>query len=286
MDPVERLWSHYNFIKNLQIKKNKARGPMKTSFEDWVLKDLRRMEKQRLLVPSSLPSSFSPPLQEQDMTKAWHDYAADFEEAPVGRGFYALQIYQWMKELRAFGRDPKHVLKVIRLEDLKLKSDNQQIPSRMLQEITDWLMLEGQSLYSSQAPTNETVDFSEGFRQRFETNYEKLGNPVLSRRTRQVLDAFYAPHNEMLGKLLGDKGWDYSARRQKEANANTTSSGTDSHQNTPMTWPSNTNPATSDGTFGPPYFLPSNFEDVIANDPCYHPPYSAMKPNKKKPAQG
>ena len=255
-DPVDRLWSHFNFIKNLQIKKNKARGPMKTSFEEWVLKDLKRMEKYKLLAPTGLPSEFHPPMQENNVMKAWHDYAADFEEAPVGRGFYALQIYQWMKELRAFGRDPKHVLKVIRLEDLKRKDNNQTVATRILQEITDWLMLERKTQSSKQDKHDEAVDFSQGFRQRFETNYEKLGNPILSQRTREWLNSFYAPHNQMMGRLLGDDGWDYSVN----------STGDNFKA---MVWP----PKDETNGAGNNFFFPSKLEDAIDNDPCYHYPY-------------
>jgi hypothetical protein len=260
-NPVDRLWSHYNFIKNLQIKKNKARGPMKTSFEEWVLQDLKRMEKYKLLAPLTNPSS-NPPMQEQEMIKAWHDYAADFEEAPVGRGFYALQIHQWMKELRAMGRDPKHVLKIIRLEDLKRKENNQTVATQMLHEITDWLMLENKMQSLQHDRQDEIVDYSHGFRQRFETNYEKLGNPILSIQTRNWLDAFYAPHNQMLGRLLGHEGWDYSVSGQVNSTGNYK----------PMVWPSS-NETSKEGSF----FLSSRTVDVIANDPCYHHPYKIGK---------
>ena len=56
------------------------------------------------------------PLRQSEMHRLWHDYAQEFTEGPIGRGIYALQLLEWMKELKNnFGRLPNHVLKIIRL---------------------------------------------------------------------------------------------------------------------------------------------------------------------------
>lgn len=258
-DPVDRLWSHFNFIKGLQLKYNKetnAKQPMmKMSFEDWVLKDLHRMKKRGLLAGSAAPWT---EMDEQSLIESWHDYAADFDESPVGRGFYGLQIYQWMKELRRIGRDPRHVLKVVRLEDLKSLDGSDAIkPRRILEEITDWLLLDGKG-DGSAISTNSAK--RQIFRQHMGTRYSKLGDPVLSNRTREWVDAFYAPQNAMLARLLGDERWDYSK----------TKGSTKSGETMPLVWPANEyeNNATIGGAKQTPIFAPSSYVDIAINDPC------------------
>ncbi|KAG7352900.1 sulfotransferase [Nitzschia inconspicua] len=249
-NPVDRLWSHFNFLKRLQMKSNFGSSPtMKLSFEDWVIKDLERMEKRGLLSKALPPSSQM--MNEQAMIQSWHDYTSDFSEGPVGRGFYALQLHQWMKELRRFGRDPKHILKVVRLEDLKgYVNGESEIPQRILGELVEWLLQDGIGSASSQhfQGTKKQV-----FRQHMDTRYDKLGDPVLSNRTREWLDMFYEPQNKMLAKVLGDKGWDYS-----------------SAASTPMVWPANDNAIIKNVSIKTSrLFSPSTKMDIVMNDPCY-----------------
>lgn len=258
-DPVDRLWSHFNFIKGLQLKYNKgtnAKQPMmKMSFEDWVLKDLRRMEMQGLLAGSTAPWT---EMDEQSLMESWHDYAADFDEGPVGRGFYGLQIYQWMKELRRIGRDPRHVLKVVRLEDLKSLDDSDaEKPRRILEELTDWLLLDGMGGGSVMSTNGAKRQI---FRQHMGTRYSKLGDPVLSNRTREWLDSFYAPQNAMLARMLGDERWDYSKTKGSRKSGETM----------PLVWPANEyeNNVTIGGAKQTPIFAPSSRADIAINDPC------------------
>jgi Sulfotransferase family len=260
-NPVDRLWSHYNFLKGLQMKNNGGNSPsMKMSFEDWVVKDLERMEKHGLLSKNST-DLFA--LDEQAMLQSWHDYTADFFEGPLGRGLYALQLYQWMKELRRFGREPKHAMKVVRLEDLKAidHETESEIPQHILQELADWLLLDGRD--TDNMRSNKGVK-KHVFRQHMGTRYDKLGDPILSNRTREWLDAFYAPHNKMLAELLGDESWDYSNHRENVT--------PNSHSfRKIVVWPRHVEgDLTPSKTREVPLFLTTTNFDIASNDPCYY----------------
>mmetsp|Transcript_5447 Transcript_5447/g.10241 ORF Transcript_5447/g.10241 Transcript_5447/m.10241 type:complete len:189 (-) Transcript_5447:2005-2571(-) len=188
-------------------------------------------------------------MDETELFRSWHDYIENFGEGPLGRGFYALQLYQWMKELNAFGRDPRQVLKIVRLEDLK-DGSKPKVPARILQEMVEWLLADDNS-----SPHSD-VDYTQAFRQSMKTNYDKLGNPVLSKQTREWLEKFYEPHNQMLARLLKDQGWDYSRY------------GAISSASKPVVWPaSRNNVTTGNGTISSSFF--QSHWDFATTNPCH-----------------
>lgn len=151
---------------------------------------------------------------------------------PLGRSMYALQIHQWFKELRKIGRDPKNAVKIVRLEDLKRGGPK---ASQILHELADWVLPESgkekkeeedTSAHRRRTTANNTTttsDYSSAFRHGMQTDYSRLGSPKLSRETKELLDKFYAPHNAMLSRLLGDDRWQYSRD--------------DANNDRPLVWP-------------------------------------------------
>jgi hypothetical protein len=220
-NPTDRLWSHYNYVNAMVLRHRNY--TMTKSFEQWIEEDMRLLVKFGLIeerngqfhskaIVDDTPHRTDPERQtltESEMAEAWSKYTMVSGEGPVGRGFYALSIYQWFKELRRIGRDPLASIKIIRLEDVK---DNEMAAAQIFDEITDWLGLSSSSSLSSETTTTEdrkkarAVDFVHAQK----TNYNVLGKPVLADSTRDMLDQFYAPYNHMLSQLLGDDGWEYS----------------------------------------------------------------------------
>ena len=206
-DPVDRLWSHYNFLlgvykkRNEQLRKEGKLPPSKTrvptSFEKWIVQDLKILEKIGLLTTDESGPSES--LSDNQLRDAWDRYTYYSAEGGVGRGFLASHLFQWFKEIRKFGRDPREAVRIIRLEDMK--DDNNGVPTQIFEELMDWLGLD----------PSDRRSVGIRFQQRMKSDIdESKGKPVLSDRTRRLLEDFYRPYNELLATLLGDDRWNYS----------------------------------------------------------------------------
>jgi hypothetical protein len=136
---------------------------------------------------------------------------------PIGRGFYGLPIHQWFKEIKKIGRDPKDVMKIVRLEDLKNDTPES---AKIMNDIIEWLGLSTDVFdYTKTLENQDNLDggddYTDGnkndspFVHKMVTNMTKLGKPVLSEATQELLDKFYEPHMERLSLLLGDARWKY-----------------------------------------------------------------------------
>jgi hypothetical protein len=111
------------------------------------------------------------------------------------------------------GRDPKDALRIVRMEDLQADKG---VAFRILDELTSSLGL-----------TKESAELH-GYVHAMQSNYVGLGNPVLSDASRALLDDFYAPHNELLARLLEADRWLYQRTATKKVEAGE-----------PVVWPRN-----------------------------------------------
>jgi hypothetical protein len=261
--PTDRLWSHYNFMRTSSLKRlGKVFPP---TFDDWLRKDLNILSQLGLVDKVKSDSGGRRPprgssdsllsgdtygsstkLSDEEMAAAWSNYTSRSVESPVGRGFYALNLYQWFQELRRLGRDPHEALKIVRLEDLK---DDDQLTSMVLSEIFEWLGLPPGTV---SPPDGEKVNATGGannggFSHVMKSNYD---GPDLSEATRELLDTFYTPYNKMLSRLLGDERWAY---RRKETD----------DEFEAVVWPRNDQTNQSNG---PLFQIPT--EASISNVPC------------------
>ncbi|KAG7345693.1 sulfotransferase family protein [Nitzschia inconspicua] len=212
-NPTDRVWSHYNFLQH--VRTNNGKPPINMSFEQFILKDAKTMSTLDISSFQKTEGKDEQALSEEDIVEAWFEYKQEFPEGPLGRSMYALQIHQWFKELRRIGRDPKNAVRIVRLEDLKRGGKK---AAQILNELADWV------LPNDKHNATSPIEYLDAFRHGMKTNYTKLGSPQLSQDTKDILDRLYAPHNELLARLLGDERWRYSR---------------DDTDEQPLVWPAN-----------------------------------------------
>jgi hypothetical protein len=172
-EPVERLWSHYNFLITQQWK-----GPADSmsSFEAFIRFDMTKLHKAGVLRPRN--SSFADSPEEY---KAWLEYAENpgVIDLNVARGMVAVPLSHWFKTLNEMGRDPKEEIMVVRYDDLKID------PNATLNKIYRWLGI-----------PEVNVPFQ---KPKMVSSY---GGRTMSETTRLHLEKFYRPYVERLYNLL------------------------------------------------------------------------------------
>ena len=201
-DPVDRFWSHYNFLKQYS---NYPVLPV----EDWITNDLKLLKHFQLIetgsefsnitkyVPSPMDDSKSTPSAadvESVLKLAWGEYTVmagermpwKTGEGSIGRGIYSIQLRHWFNALIDIRRDPKKDLLIVHTRDLSRD------PQNVLDRVHTWLGLPPQTLRD--------------LRKHMVTNY--TNSSVLNDGTRRRLETFYAPFNKQLSRMLGDKRWD------------------------------------------------------------------------------
>jgi hypothetical protein len=217
-DPVERLWSHYNFLK--QYSRSDKPYP---SVEEWISNDLEQLRKFGLIAKEAtqeiMPTKTKPTTStsllatEELMDYAWGNYTiaatttgkgriGPTGEGSLGRGIYTVQIRLWMNALADIGRDPSKNFLIVRNEDMSRN------PQAVFDRIISWLGL----------PPYTVNDFKE----KMITNYTAHGKSSLTEETRRQLQAFYAPFNRQLSELLQDEhwstAWEYGPRADNRSN--------------------------------------------------------------------
>ena len=212
-DPVDRFWSHYNFLKQYSEKPS-------IPIEDWVTNDLNILKQYRLIEFSNTIKYVSNPMDaskstpsvaevESTLQIAWGRYTVmagekmprKTGEGAIGRGIYCIQLFQWFKALIDMGRDPTKDLLIVHTQDLSRD------PQSVLDRVHAWLGL----------PPHAVRDL----RKHMVTNY--TNSSVLNDDTRRRLETFYAPFNKQLSRMLSDdswdRAWDYSNHTYIDAQA-------------------------------------------------------------------
>ena len=174
-DPVERLFSHYNFLKD-PTKHNRTGLP---PFEQVVKGDIKLLQKVGVL-PRNLSR-----IEEHMGTKAEADAYLRYQRmSRVGdrlfiRSLYALQLEGWMRALRRFGKDPNKDMKIVISSDVKRDSN-------ATNSMVEWLGLPG----FPHTPKRAMVT--------------KYTSPPINPAFQAFLDSIFAPYNKRLYKLLGE----------------------------------------------------------------------------------
>eukprot|EP00547_Thalassionema_nitzschioides_P009725 CAMPEP_0194225772 /NCGR_PEP_ID=MMETSP0156-20130528/40320_1 /TAXON_ID=33649 /ORGANISM="Thalassionema nitzschioides, Strain L26-B" /LENGTH=229 /DNA_ID=CAMNT_0038957857 /DNA_START=613 /DNA_END=1302 /DNA_ORIENTATION=+ len=182
-NPIDRLFSHYNFLKDENLVGQDYAKRQKKSFREWVQDDVNRLREAGVVLPLNASASMRKEFfGSQEEVAAWKRYLKTFwGEHPVARSLYAFQLEEWFSALRSIGRDPTKEVKIIREENLKRD------PYKVTNEIFKWLNLPEHEIMSTK---NSMV-----------TKYSsKLDNT-----TRQALKNIFYPYNQRLYRLLGEE---------------------------------------------------------------------------------
>jgi len=194
-DPVDRLFSHYNFLKDPSKKFNGGRVRTMPPFETWVTKDIERLQSYGVLPENlaKLPNYMKTPAE----TRGWHKYQRNtnlraMSDRPFSRSLYALQFEDWHRNLLAVGKDPQRDLKVVLSRDLT--SDR---GSQVVDDLLTWL---GVPQVPS-ASSNGKSDQDEGtVKKGMVTKYSSA--PIQPQFRQWLEETIIRPYNQRLYKLL------------------------------------------------------------------------------------
>ena len=180
-NPVDRVFSHYNFLSDPYLMRKHPEVKPKVSFDKWVQQDMLRLKEYGIIPKNGDIENFMGSSRERD---AWRNYQKKGAAAdrPLARSLYAIQLEEWFEALRSVGRDPQDSVFIIREEDLKSN------PDEVVNNIFSWLGIQ-----------NIEIDAEKKF---LVTNYTS----AMTKETRHMLEEFYRPYNQRLYKLLG-KEW-------------------------------------------------------------------------------
>ena len=139
-DPIERLYSHYNYLSPKGHGKTAGHRKKMATFEDWIRNDIRILQNVGVL-PQNL-SQVPSYMGSQEEREGWLRYQSMLKPGAANpgsdrhfvRSLYAPQLEQWMHLMRQFGKDPKKDLRVIFSKDLKRNS-------KVINELFQWLGL-------------------------------------------------------------------------------------------------------------------------------------------------
>jgi hypothetical protein len=207
-NPVDRIFSNYNFLVDFQVKEKLRRFRAKgvpdaainatktkaiyilnhkpVTLEEWIDMDLKLLRKAGVVQDEIPPQEFYGSKRERESWSSYQSMVATQAETPLGRSLYVLQLEEWFDGLRELGRDPESEVLVVRNEDMKEK------PDEVYQTILWWLELPSfkPSFYISKMVTT-------------------YRSPPMSNETKHMLQSFFRPYNQRLYRLLGwDNVWD------------------------------------------------------------------------------
>ena len=194
-NPVERLFSHYNFLTDQRLMSAVNFTTLDVTFEEWILADMNRLKKYGVISFHNTTDDF---FGSQTEREAWKKYQklpnGAARDRPLARSMYAIQLEGWFEALRSIGRDPKSDVLVVREEDLKLNAV--EVPNKIFK----WLGIPPFQLPAAKAGMSTTY------------------SSALKHETRKMLEVFFAPYNQRLYKLLGDEWqdiWDWNAEENE-----------------------------------------------------------------------
>jgi hypothetical protein len=214
--PIDRLWSHYNFLIDPNIIGLKNLLP----FDEWVDTDIRRLQGYGIL-PKNL-SNVEEHSGSEEEKRGWRKYQEKFhsrDDRPVARSLYAIQLEEWFHNLRLVGKDPADCVKIILSSDLKEHQE------AVVNDVINWVGIP--TVQQSHANNLDTPQQQQALRQQrriqghprtrlqqpqhqqqlpkgMVTTYT---SPPMKQETRQKLELLFAPFNRRLYRLLGPE-WD------------------------------------------------------------------------------
>ncbi|KAL7569314.1 hypothetical protein ACA910_016857 [Epithemia clementina (nom. ined.)] len=173
-EPIERLFSHYNFITD-PTKHNQKLPP----FDLVVQNDIRILQNSGVF-PRNLSR-----IEEYMGTKAERDGYIRHQSLRIAgerqfiRSLYALQLEGWQRALRRFGKDPQKDMRVVISSQVMRNAD-------VTNDLLEWLGLERIHHEPKRAMLT------------------KYTSPPIRPEFNAYLKSIIAPYNRRLYKLLGD----------------------------------------------------------------------------------
>jgi hypothetical protein len=195
-DPIDRLFSHYNFVSQPHMVKLGKVPPMKVSFHEWVQQEIDYLKTFGVIPQSKNDTKtfFKSP----DEARAWREYqkakGPSVGDRFLARSLYAIQVEEWYQALRVIGRDPREQVLIVREEDMK--KDAAAVSNR----IFDWLGLPRFAVNGSKS------------------SMVTLYTSELKEETRRMLEDLFEPYNHRLYDFLGGewKGvWDRTSSKSR-----------------------------------------------------------------------
>lgn len=174
-EPIERLFSHYNFLKD-PTKHNARLAP----FETFVERDIDGLQRIGILPQNLTWSQIERHMGSEAERDAYIQYQNQQGERQFLRSLYALQLEGWERSLKKVGKDPMKDMKVVISSEVK--SD-----PNVTRDLLDWLGLQPQP---------------HEIRKAMVTKYTSL---PIDPQFKEKLDSIIAPYNKRLYKFLGDR---------------------------------------------------------------------------------
>ncbi|CAJ1945582.1 unnamed protein product [Cylindrotheca closterium] len=177
-NPVDRAWSQYYMQHNYDSLGNLTNLP---SFEEYVEMDMNVLAEVGVLPPDNADLSYYGSAGE---AKAWKTYTRLGINSPLGRGLYSIQLRQWLKAMKDYGK-PSSDLMVFSSEQMKVLS------KAIYHQVLEFLEL----------PPYEISHFDRVHKTRYGDNVK------MKPETRKKLEIFFRPYNQQLKDVLGSE-WD------------------------------------------------------------------------------
>lgn len=177
-NPVDRAYSEFNMHKQ---RGDFAKHRIK-SFEEWIAMDMLQLKKAGVIRSFRSPEELEAFSGSTEELYAWDKYLSETSEnAPIGRGLYALQLRHWRNAFEHFQK-PSSDLLILQSEKMKTGRD------KIYRQVLDHMGLEYHPY-----PGNDT-------------HVRQYQRPMANNTRAKLMD-FFKPYNQQLVKILGDE-WD------------------------------------------------------------------------------
>mmetsp|Transcript_7695 Transcript_7695/g.16057 ORF Transcript_7695/g.16057 Transcript_7695/m.16057 type:complete len:317 (-) Transcript_7695:1166-2116(-) len=205
-DPIDRLYSHYNYLKPSPSEAGGGGGHRKEMlpFEEWVTRDIAVLQSVGVLPQnlSNIPTYVGTTAEQ----KGWRDYQMMIKPGKNNpgsdrhfvRSLYAPQLEQWIETMKHVGKDPQTDLRIVFSKDLKTNPN-------VTNDLLKWLLLSAHSPLSG----NENVGLDSKSRNLtlqapIHSMVTKYSSPPIRPEFRQYLQSTIFDHyNSRLFALLG-----------------------------------------------------------------------------------
>ena len=185
-NPIDRAFSHYNFIRSQNADSKHLRVP--TTFDQFVHDDIRLLTKLGVIREEwKSQEEFDSFAGSNEEFEAWERYVLIAKhKGPVGRGLYAIQLEIYIEEFIKVHKSVKDDLLVLQSEETRENTLG------AYQRTVEFLGLE------QRMPRRGDSVFD---RDHHKTKYTHVG---ISDETYKLLYNVFEPYNKRLAKLLGD----------------------------------------------------------------------------------
>lgn len=184
-NPIERAFSHYNFISLWPDIK----GRIPPTFDQFIQNDLKQLTNSGVIRKWTSEQDFESFSGSNEESEAWEKYSKFAKNmGPVGRGLYSIQLEMWIDEYKKINKSVEDDLLILRSEETK------ENPQDAYHEAVQFLGLE--------VHTTRRKDFFHKAHHKTEYTHEGMSD-----ETYKLLYDLYKPYNKRLAKLLGDD-WD------------------------------------------------------------------------------